>query len=174
MTLRAGTPTDCGPLMISRTISGEEQQAGAPEGLILMPTTSVGSINLAHAARSEPWPVRSFIPCSIMRPHDGLRNAVPHNRFRIRQFHHSARKQSRHSQRECLTCGDPCTSIGGGSAALHSLVPGRWDRIRETSQRFPSNSPLRKCADPWLAPSKKADAQPTTPAILFTTFVSPS
>src|SRR5436190_9428552 len=117
MILRAGTPTDCGPLMTSRTISGEEQQAGAPEGLILIPTTSVGSTNLD-------WPVRSFIPCSIMRPHDGLRNAVPHNRFRIRQFHHSARKQSRHSQRECLTCGDPCTSIGGGSAALHSLCPG--------------------------------------------------
>src|SRR2546430_12188955 len=40
----------CRALMISRTSSGEEQQAGAPEGLILIPTTSVGSMNFNQAA----------------------------------------------------------------------------------------------------------------------------
>ena len=59
-------------------------------------------------------------------------------------------------------------------AASHSLVLGHSDRNREINQRFPGNSLLRRCADPWLAPSKKAEAQPTTPAILFTTSVSPS
>ena len=49
--LPAGTPADWTPLMISRTISGDEQQAGAPEGLILIPTMSDGSTNLAQAAR---------------------------------------------------------------------------------------------------------------------------
>src|SRR5215471_3946809 len=61
-----GIPTDSSPAMISRTISGEEQQAGAPEGLILTPTTSLGSTNLAQAARNEPSPVNSFNPRSIM------------------------------------------------------------------------------------------------------------
>ena len=56
--------------MISRTISGEEQQAGAPDGLILMPTTSFGSINFAHAACADFSPVnsniaRSSMPCTI-------------------------------------------------------------------------------------------------------------
>src|SRR5580704_12724378 len=64
--LAAGTPADCTPLMISRTISGEEQQAGAPDGLILIPTMSAGSTNLAHAAEADFSPVNSFIPRSIM------------------------------------------------------------------------------------------------------------
>src|SRR5438477_10913325 len=64
--LFAGTPTDCTPPTSSRTISGEEQQAGAPEGLILIPTTSAGSTNLAHAAGIELSPVSSLRPCSNM------------------------------------------------------------------------------------------------------------
>src|SRR6202021_2620400 len=44
--------------------SGEEQQAGAPEGLILIPTMSLGSTNLAHAACTDFSPVNSFIECS--------------------------------------------------------------------------------------------------------------
>src|SRR5256885_8882120 len=65
--LLAGTPTDCTPEIISRTISGDEQHAGVPEGLILMPTTSLGSRNFAHAAVTELSPVSSFIPRSSMR-----------------------------------------------------------------------------------------------------------
>src|SRR5882724_1988851 len=52
--------------MISLTISGDEQQAGAPDGLILIPTISVGSTNLAQAAATEYSPVSSFMPRSIM------------------------------------------------------------------------------------------------------------
>src|SRR3954469_4267432 len=66
MMLPAGTPTDRTPSMISRTISGDEQQAGAPDGLILIPTMSEGSTNLAQAARNEGSPVNSFIPRSII------------------------------------------------------------------------------------------------------------
>src|SRR5256886_1958572 len=169
MTLRAGTPTDCGPLMISRTISGEEQQAGAPEGLILMPTTSVGSINLAHAARSEPWPVRSFIPCSIMRPHNGLRNAVPHNRFRIRQFHHSARKQSRHSQRGVLDLRQPVHLDWRWLGSVTFSCPGALGSNPRNKPALPKQLAFTKVRRSMLAPRKKADAQPTTPTILFTT-----
>src|SRR5437879_12086468 len=64
--LLAGTPTDCTPPTISRMISGEEQHAGAPEGLILIPTTSAGPMNLAQAAGSELSLVSSFMPRSIM------------------------------------------------------------------------------------------------------------
>src|SRR6266480_6159746 len=66
--LRAGTPTDRTEAMISRTISGEEQQAGAPDGLILIPTISWGSTNLAHAACADCFPVSSFIACSSIWP----------------------------------------------------------------------------------------------------------
>src|SRR4029077_15942110 len=52
--------------MISLTISGDEQQAGAPDGLILIPTMSEGSTNLAQAAATECSPVNSFIPRSII------------------------------------------------------------------------------------------------------------
>src|SRR2546423_12125127 len=65
--LCAGTPTSCNALIISRTSSGEEQQAGAPEGLILIPTTSVGSMNFNQAALTVLSPVSSFIPSSSMR-----------------------------------------------------------------------------------------------------------
>src|SRR5437016_8215242 len=64
--LLAGTPTDCTPATISRMISGEEQHAGAPEGLILIPTMSAGPMNLAQAAGSELSLVSSFMPRSIM------------------------------------------------------------------------------------------------------------
>src|SRR5207237_814020 len=63
--LLAGTPTDCTPATISRMISGEEQHAGAPEGLILIPTMSAGPMNLAQAAGSELSLVSSFMPRSI-------------------------------------------------------------------------------------------------------------
>src|ERR1041384_4075523 len=66
-----GTPAASKPLTISRIISGDEQQAGAPEGLILIPTTSLGSMNLDHAARSELSPVNSFMPLSIIRATTG-------------------------------------------------------------------------------------------------------
>src|SRR6266550_8345131 len=65
--LCAGTLTSCNALMISRTSSGEEQQAGAPEGLILIPTTSVGSMNFNQAALTVLSSVSSFIPSSSMR-----------------------------------------------------------------------------------------------------------
>src|SRR5207253_9963400 len=65
--LRTGTPTDANPLMISSTISVEEQQSGAPERLILIPTVSAVSINFAHAARTDLSPVKSFIPSSSIR-----------------------------------------------------------------------------------------------------------
>ena len=55
-------------LMISRTISGDEQHAGAPDGLILIPTTSLGRINFAHASRADLSPVNSFIARSSIRP----------------------------------------------------------------------------------------------------------
>src|SRR5207244_12454397 len=64
--LLAGTPTDCTPPTISRMISGEEQHAGAPEGLILIPTTSAGPMNLAQAAGSELSLAGSFMPRSRM------------------------------------------------------------------------------------------------------------
>src|SRR5437870_3734390 len=119
-----GTPTACRLPMISRIISGEEQQAGAPEGLILMPTTSVGSINLAHAARRERSPVSSFIPCSIMRPTTGCET-----RFRTMDFG-SESSTTRPGNNpgipsgDCLTCGNPCTSIGGGSGSVTFSCPG--------------------------------------------------
>src|SRR5215470_18006737 len=59
--LRAGTPTDWRDAIISRRISGEEQQAGAPDGLILRPTISCGSMNRAQASRPELAPVSSFM-----------------------------------------------------------------------------------------------------------------
>src|ERR1700681_681033 len=62
--LAAGTPTDLTEAMISRRISGEEQQAGAPDGLILIPTMSLGSTNFAHAACADFSSVNSFIACS--------------------------------------------------------------------------------------------------------------
>src|ERR1700739_1786038 len=68
---RDGTPTDCNEEIISRTISGEEQQAGAPDGLILMPTTSFGSINLAHESFADFSPVNSFIAWSSKRRSTG-------------------------------------------------------------------------------------------------------
>src|SRR5256884_6599114 len=65
--LCGGTLRSCRALMISRTSSGEEQQAGAPEGLILIPTTSVGSMNFNQAALTVLSSVSSFIPSSSMR-----------------------------------------------------------------------------------------------------------
>src|SRR6267154_447962 len=62
-----GTPADCIPATISLTISGEEQQAGAPEGLILMPTMSFGSMNLLHASRTSCAPVNSHNARSSIR-----------------------------------------------------------------------------------------------------------
>src|SRR3984957_4627071 len=50
--------------MISRRISGEEQQAGAPDGLILIPTMSPGLINFAQAACADFSCVSSFIAYS--------------------------------------------------------------------------------------------------------------
>src|SRR5580704_8521582 len=64
MILRVGTPADSSPLMISLMISGEEQQAGAPDGLILIPTMSAGVTNFAQAAALLVSPVSSFIPRS--------------------------------------------------------------------------------------------------------------
>src|SRR5271165_527982 len=61
---RAGTPNDRTALIISLTSSGEEQQAGAPDGLILIPTTSFGSMNFASAACADGSPVSSFSPRS--------------------------------------------------------------------------------------------------------------
>src|SRR5438270_9394175 len=71
MIFARGTPTDSTPLIISRTISGEEQHAGAPEELILIPTTSLGSTNFAQAARTELSPVSSLSPRSIIFPTRG-------------------------------------------------------------------------------------------------------
>src|SRR5256885_16961902 len=174
MMLRAGTPTDCTPLMISRTISGEEQQAGAPEGLILMPTTSVGSITLAHAARNERSPVSSFIPCSIMRPTAGCET-----RFWTIDFG-SDSSTTRPGNNpgipsgECLTCGNPCTSIGGGSGSVTFSCPGALGSKPRNKPALPKQLVFTKVRRSMLAPGKKAEAQPTTPTILFTTFVSPS
>src|SRR5438105_13415278 len=64
--LPTATPADRTPLMISRTISGDEQHAGAPDGLILIPTISEGSTNFAQAAATVRSPVNSFMPRSIM------------------------------------------------------------------------------------------------------------
>src|SRR5271169_2764022 len=61
---RVGTPTDRSPPIISLTNSGEEQHAGAPDGLIFTPTTSFGSTNFANAASVEFSPVNSFNPRS--------------------------------------------------------------------------------------------------------------
>src|SRR5437867_13425789 len=89
-----------------------------------MPTTSVGSINLAHAARRERSPVSSFIPCSIMRPTTGCET-----RFRTMDFG-SESSTTRPGNNpgipsgDCLTCGNPCTSIGGGSGSVTFSCPG--------------------------------------------------
>src|SRR5438876_7353155 len=96
--LLAGTPTDCTPATISRMISGEEQHAGAPEGLILIPTMSAGPMNLAQAAGSELSLVSSFMPRSIMTLISGCANAIARDRVGIGDLDHASRKQSRHSQ----------------------------------------------------------------------------
>src|SRR3984893_1160740 len=120
-TLRAGTPTDSTPLMISRTISGDEQQAGAPDGLILMPTISDDSTNLAHAAGTDRSPVNSFIPRSIM-----LRTTGCETRLRTMEFE-SWTSTTRPGNNpgipsgEDLACRSPwTTSMGGGSGRVTS------------------------------------------------------
>src|SRR6266567_384311 len=75
--LPTDTPADRTPLMISLTISGDEQQAGAPDGLILIPTISEGSTNFAQAAAVERSPVNSFMPCSIMARTTGCETRLP-------------------------------------------------------------------------------------------------
>src|SRR3989442_13921927 len=95
--LLAGTPTDCTPATISRMISGEEQHAGAPEGLILIPTMSAGPMNLAQAAGSELSLVSSFMPRSIMTLISGCATRL-RDRVGIGDLDHASRKQSRHSQ----------------------------------------------------------------------------
>src|SRR5437773_10437387 len=64
--LLAGPPTGRTPVTIARMISGEEQHAGAAEGLVLIPTMSAGPMDLGPAAGSELSLVRSFMPRSIM------------------------------------------------------------------------------------------------------------
>src|SRR5207244_2984284 len=96
--LLAGTPTDCTPATISRMISGEEQHAGAPEGLILIPTMSAGPMNLAQAAGSELSLVSSFMPRSIMTLISGCATAIASDRVGIGDLDHATRKQCRHSQ----------------------------------------------------------------------------
>src|SRR5256886_11468544 len=156
MMLRTGTPTDCSPLMITRTISGEEQQAGAPEGLILTPTTSVGSINLDHASRSELSPVSSFIPCSIMRPMMGCET-----RFRTIDFG-SDSSTTRPGNNpgipsgECLACGNPCTSIGGGSGSVTFSCPGALGSKPRNKPALPRQLAFTKVRRSiGLAPRKK-------------------
>ena len=112
--LPAGTPADWTPLMISRTISGDEQQAGAPDGLILMPTISEGSTNFAQAAATERSPVNSFIPRSIMSRTTGCET-----RLRTMEFE-SVTSTTRPGNNPGIPSADLAgfgpwtTSIGGG------------------------------------------------------------
>ena len=80
---RAGTPTDCTAAMISRMISGEEQQAGAPDGLILMPTMSLGSMNFAQASREDVLARQFFHRPLEHTAHNRLRNAIARDRIRV-------------------------------------------------------------------------------------------
>src|SRR6476620_5943312 len=118
--LLVGTPADWTPLMISRTISGDEQQAGAPEGLILIPTTSEGSTNLAQAAETDRSPVNSCIPRSIMSRTTGCET-----RLRTMDFE-SVTSTTRPGNSPGIPSGDLAgfgpwtTSIGGGSSRVTS------------------------------------------------------
>src|SRR6476660_9713244 len=118
--LLVGTPADWTPLMISRTISGDEQQAGAPEGLILIPTTSEGSTNLAQAAATDRSPVNSFIPRSIISRTTGCET-----RLRTMDFE-SVTSTTRPGNSPGMPSGDLAgfgpwtTSIGGGSGRVTS------------------------------------------------------
>src|SRR5581483_5121808 len=141
--LLAGTPTDCTPEIISRTISGDEQHAGVPEGLILIPTTSLGPINFAHAAVTELSPVSSFIPCSSIWCTTGCET-----RLRTIEvgFEISTTRPGNNPgipSGDGLPCGSPCPSMGGGLG-------------RETSPRTVGSSPCKnRPALPQHAPSTK-------------------
>src|SRR5919108_2893008 len=108
-----GTPTDSTPLIISRTISGEEQQAGAPDGLILIPTMSLGATNLAHAARIELSPVSSRMPRSIIRAITGCDTRLP--TIASGENNSTTRPGNRPGipSLDDLASGRPCTSTGG-------------------------------------------------------------
>ena len=99
---------------------GDEQQAGAPEGLILIPTMSEGSTNLAQAAATERSPVNSLIPRSIMARTTGCET-----RLRTMDFE-SVTSTTRPGNSPGMPSGDlagfgPCTTlIGGGSGRVTS------------------------------------------------------
>src|SRR6202008_1061865 len=105
---------------ISLTQPGHEQHAGAPEGLILIPTTSVVSTNFAQAARTEDSPVSSFIPCSSI-----WRTMGCETRFRTmdRGSDTSTTRPGYNPgipRSERFPSGASCTSMGGGSGSLTS------------------------------------------------------
>src|SRR5580765_7648858 len=118
--LLVGTPADWTPLIISLTISGDEQQAGAPEGLILIPTMSEGSTNFAQAAATERSPVNSVMPRSIMDRTTGCET-----RFRAMAFGLET-STTRPGNSPGMPSADfagraPCTTlIGGGSGIVTS------------------------------------------------------
>src|SRR5437899_8622639 len=110
--LLAGTPTDCTPPTISRMISGEEQHAGAPEGLILIPTTSAGPMNLAQAAGSELSLVSSFMPRSIMTLISGCATRLRAIALALETSTTRPGNSPGIPNGDGLTCGRPCVSIG--------------------------------------------------------------
>ena len=109
--------------MISRTNSGEEQHAGAPDGLILIPTTSFGSTNFANAAVVEFSPVNSFSPRSQHLVYHRLGDSVSRN------ARASATSTTRPGYNPGMPNGDffakgaSCTSIGGACGITTCSVP---------------------------------------------------
>src|ERR1700730_10124680 len=106
--------------MISLTISGDEQQAGAPDGLILTPTISEGSTNFVQAAATERSLVNSFMPRSILARTHGWET-----RLRTIEFE-SETSTTRPGNNPGMPSADlagrsPWTmSIGGGSGIVTS------------------------------------------------------
>ena len=84
--LPAGTPADWMLLMISRTISGDEQQAGAPLQGINLDADDVR--RLETGGRVICSPVNSFIPRSIMSRTTRCGKPIAHDGLRIGDFHH--------------------------------------------------------------------------------------
>src|SRR5438128_11973891 len=120
--LLAGTPTDCTPATISRMISGEEQHAGAPEGLILIPTMSAGPMNLAQAAGSELSLVSSFMPRSIMTLISGCATRLLAITLAFETSTTRPGIGPGIPTGDGLTCGRPCIAIGGRAGSEVSLV----------------------------------------------------
>ncbi len=138
--------------MISRTISGEEQQAGAPDGLILIPTMSWGSTNFAQAACADFSPVNSCIACSSIWCTIGCETRFPTMAFRSRSSITRPGRSPGMPSGEALYSGKPWSSMGGtvggvtsagiaGSSPCISTealpIQPALTKVRRSMRRFP-------------------------------------